>query len=119
MPPTVESSPMEMAVLEHEDVSLTCIISGSSAPLVSWEREGASLPVMSRTRIKSSESRNANTGISVVRTVMLNTLADLAKKHFKKSSALQALYRNIYTSFPSIQTMIASSTFAYRELILV
>ena len=69
VPPTVESSPMEMAVPEHEDVILTCIISGSPEPLVSWEREGASLPVMSRTRIESLESRNETTGIYMVRTV--------------------------------------------------
>ena len=69
MPPTVESSPMEMAVLEHEDVTLTCIISGSPEPLVSWEREGASLPVMSRTRIESLKSRNQTTGIYMVRIV--------------------------------------------------
>ena len=69
MPPTVESSPMEMAVLEHEDVTLTCIISGSPAPLLSWERDGASLPVMSRTRIESFESRNQTTGNYMVRTV--------------------------------------------------
>ena len=81
MPPIVESSPMEMAVLEHEDVTLTCIISGSPEPLVSWEREGASLPVMSRTRIESLESRNATTGIYMVRSVMFNILAYFAKVH--------------------------------------
>ena len=75
VPPTVQSSPMEMAVREHEDVTLTCTISGSPEPLVSWEREGASLPVMSRTRIELLESRNANTGIYMVRTVMFNYFA--------------------------------------------
>ena len=69
MPPTAESSPMELAVLEHEDVTFTCIISGSPEPLVSWEREGANLPVMSRTRIESLESLNETTGIYMVRTV--------------------------------------------------
>ena len=74
MPPTVKSSPMEVAVLEHEDVTLTCIISGSPEPLVSWEREGADLPVMSRTRTESLESRDATTGIYMVRTVALSIL---------------------------------------------
>ena len=70
---------MEMEVLEHEDVTLTCIISGSPEPLDSWEREGASLPVMSRTRIESSKSRNATTGIYMVRSVMFNIIAYFAK----------------------------------------
>jgi len=58
---------MELTVQENDNVTLTCVISGSPKPLVTWEKEELSLPPMSRSKIELSESRNMDTGIYTVR----------------------------------------------------
>lgn len=46
MPPTIAAGPVELAVLEGQDVLLPCAARGIPEPRVSWSREGA--PVRDR-----------------------------------------------------------------------
>ncbi len=64
--PTVESSPMDMLILEHEDVTLTCVYTGSPKPVISWQKDGNTVPDIPRSGTQLFESRNDTTGIYTV-----------------------------------------------------
>ncbi len=65
--PTVESSPMDMLILEHDDVTLTCIYTGSPKPVISWHKDGNTVPDILQSGTQLFESRNDTTGIYTVR----------------------------------------------------
>ena len=55
----VLSSPASVMVLEHVDVTFTCMFSGNPSPFISWEREGsADLPVQTRIDIEATSVTN-------------------------------------------------------------
>lgn len=58
---------MEMTIQEHEDVTLTCVISGSPKPTITWDREGGNIPTITRTNTANNETRNETTGVYMVR----------------------------------------------------
>jgi len=63
----VESQPIEKIPIYTKDtLSLTCIISGSPKPFVTWEKEGQLLP-SSRTTVNVSASQNPTSRVFTVK----------------------------------------------------
>ncbi len=64
--PTVESSSMDMLILEHEDITLNCIYTGSPKTVISWQKDGNTVPDIPRSSTQLFESRNNATRVYTV-----------------------------------------------------